>query len=196
MAETGGAALPEQRHPAGTDIGDLPEAQSPAVAPDALQSSGEGDQDALQRSWQFAAVVQFCRMFGSILRIRPFSADILERALLEPSDHRMFLSELLCKLLRADASAPYGERDCDAWEDLLNRKLHTSWRTAFVGANPLADQGFYTISPLLRVLCSTTESYIVVQIIFLGRSSHVLELLHSCRCFTLSVIGGSTTVRL
>ena len=165
MAETGGAALPKQQHPAGTDTGDLPVAQAPAVASDALQSSGERDQDALQRSWQFAAVVQFCRMFGSFLRIRPFSADMLERALLEPSDHRMFLSELLCKLLRADTAAPYSERDCDAWEDLLSSKFQTSWRTAFVEANPIADRGFYTISPLLRVLSSLTAANIG-QIIF------------------------------
>ncbi|KAK9858425.1 hypothetical protein WJX84_005475 [Apatococcus fuscideae] len=89
-------------------------------------------------------------MFGSLLRIRPFSADILERALLDPSEHRMFLSELLCKLLRPDTSAPFSERDCDAWEDLLHKKFRASWRASFVEANPLADTGFYAISPLLR----------------------------------------------
>ncbi|KAK9832938.1 hypothetical protein WJX74_002411 [Apatococcus lobatus] len=98
----------------------------------------------------YTAVVQFCRMFGSLLRIRPFSADILERALLDPSEHRMFLSELLCKLLRPDTSAPFSERDCDAWEDLLHKKFRASWRASFVEANPLADTGFYAISPLLR----------------------------------------------
>ncbi|RYY16675.1 MAG: AAA family ATPase [Alphaproteobacteria bacterium] len=156
MAETADSALPGPQEPAGADIGHLQGSQGPSLVPDALHTSGEGDQDALQRSWQFAAVVQFCRMFGSILRIRPFSADMLERALLEPSEHRMFLSELLCKLLRPDTSAPYGERDCDSWEELLHKKFRTAWRTAFAEANPLADQSFYTIAPLVRVRSTLT----------------------------------------
>ena len=151
MAETNGPAVDEQTEAADLQpVSPVKPAESQA-SPDALQASPEADLDVLRRSWQFAAAVQFCRMFRTLLRIRPFSADIFERALLDPSGHRMFLSELLCKLLRPDTSAPYSEQDCDTWEELLHQRLRTSLRSAFVDGNPLADRGFYAITPSLRV---------------------------------------------
>ncbi len=143
------------------------------AAPDAVESSPEAELDALRTSWHFAAIIQFCRMFKTLLRIRPFSADILERALLDPSGHRMFLSELLCKLLRPDTSAPYGEQDCDAWEDLLTQKFRASWRSAFADYNPLAEQGFYALSPSLKVWRPQPGTISVCRLAYIFSSKYV-----------------------
>lgn len=150
MADADGLAGPEQPFLLG------PAPASPAgiydchEGSDALQASPQDDLEALRTSWQFAAAVQFCRMFKSLLRIRPFSADIFERALLDPSAHRMFLSELLCKLLRPDTSAPYSEHDCEAWEELLTSRLRVL-KLSYLSGNPLADRGFFAATPLDRV---------------------------------------------
>ena len=104
----------------------------------------------LRSSWKFAAVVQFSRMFAVPLKLKVFAADILESALITPDNHRMFLSELLFKLLRADALQPYSEKDSEAWEVLLYKKLSARWREQFE-AHPLAGTTFYYTTPSTRV---------------------------------------------
>lgn len=111
----------------------------------------ESEQTALLRSdWKFAAIVQFCRMFASTLRFKSFAADTLEAALLNPDNHRMFLSELVFKLLRADASQPYTEKDSEGWESLLYRKVSARWPGQF-DSHPLAGTTFFEITSTLRV---------------------------------------------
>ena len=114
-----------------------------------LQSVEEAT--ALLRSyWKFAAVIQFSRMFAAPLRLKVFAADILESALVTPDNHRMFLSELLFKLLRADALQPYSEKDSEGWESLLYRKVSAKWPEHFE-AHPLAGTTFYDITSTKRV---------------------------------------------
>lgn len=89
-------------------------------------------------------------MFADPLKLRPFSTDKLEAALLYPDEHSMFLAELLYKLLRRDTREPYTEREAFVWEDLLKRKLDAQWPQAFT-AHPMAGRDFYTVDPLSRV---------------------------------------------
>lgn len=105
--------------------------------------------DALRDSWQFAAVVQFCRLFGQALKIKPFSADLLERALEQPSAHTVFLSDLVYKLLRPGVE-PASEKDVEGWHDLLQRKLSCNWSLEFE-SNPLQGTDFNSVTPLVRV---------------------------------------------
>lgn len=104
----------------------------------------------LRSSWKLAAVVQFSRMFAIPLKLKVFAADILESALITPDNHRMFLSELLFKLLRTDALQPYSEKDSELWEALLYKKMSARWSEHFE-AHPLAGTTFYDITPSTRV---------------------------------------------
>lgn len=123
--------------------------EEPVVAQSEFQSVEQAT--ALLRScWKFAAVVQFSRMFAVPLKLKVFAADILESALITPDNHRMFLSELLFKLLRADALQPYSEKDTEAWETLLYKKLSAKWPEHFQ-AHPLAGTTFYDTTPSTRV---------------------------------------------
>jgi hypothetical protein len=128
----------------------------PGDDPELPQAVGEeelGEQeylDLLRTSWEHSAVVQFCRLFARALSLRPFSADQLESALLNPDEHNMFLGELLYKLLRRDTREPYTEREAFVWEDLLRRKLDAQWPEAFT-AHPMAGKDFYSIDPVSRV---------------------------------------------
>ncbi len=78
------------------------------------------------------------------------AADILESALISPDNHRMFLSELLFKLLRTDALQPYSEKDSEGWESLLYRKVSTKWPEHFE-SHPLLGTTFYDITLTERV---------------------------------------------
>ncbi len=128
----------------------------------------EGDVDFLQLlrdSWELAAISQFCRIFSETLKIRPFSTDKLEAAILEPDEHGVFLSSLLYLLLRPakETREPYIERESVVWEELLKRKLDAQWPQAFT-AHPMAGGDFYTIDPVSRVrqlgLCPLKQSNI------------------------------------
>lgn len=124
-----------------------------AALPQGVEGEEEGDidfLDVLRNSWELASAIQFCRLFGGCLKVKPFSTEKLEAALLEPDDHSMFLAELLYKLLRRDTREPYTEREAFVWEDLLKRKLDAQWPQAFT-AHPMPGGDFYTIDPLSRV---------------------------------------------
>ncbi|CAL8467238.1 g6774 [Coccomyxa elongata] len=124
-----------------------------AALPQGVEGEEEGDIDfleVLRSSWELASAIQFCRLFGGCLKLKPFSTEKLEAALLEPDDHSMFLAELLYKLLRRDTREPYTEREAFVWEDLLKRKLDAQWPQAFT-AHPMPGGDFYTIDPLSRM---------------------------------------------
>lgn len=128
---------------------DVDQPEQPFVEELELQSVEEAT--ALLRScWKFAAVIQFSRMFAAPLKLKVFAADILESALISPDNHRMFLSELLFKLLRTDALQPYSEKDSEGWESLLYRKVSTKWPEHFE-SHPLLGTTFYDITPTKRV---------------------------------------------
>lgn len=98
------AAMSGQELPEG-----LEDAEDGAEVPEAVRNS---DLPALLRAcWEGAAFLQFCRLFAAPLKLRAFSAEQLEAALLCPDDHTMFLGELLFKLLRRDTREPYTEKD-------------------------------------------------------------------------------------
>ena len=84
------------------------------------------------------------------LALKLFSADVLENSLLDPENHRMFLGELLFKLLRRASIHTYGDQHVDAWELLLPRKLFSMWR-GYLASNPLEERDFYSITAEARV---------------------------------------------
>lgn len=133
--------------------------EQPAAPENFEQPESESEATALLRSdWKFAAIVQFCRIFAIPLRLKSFAADTLESALLSPDNHRMFLSELLFKLLRADALQPYSEKDSEGWESLLYRKVSAKWPDQF-DSHPLAGTSFFEITSAKRVgRCRPTSS--------------------------------------
>ena len=140
-----------ESEPSQPDLQDgLPETESEAVNELPELQSVEQATTLLRSSWKFAAVVQFSRMFAVQLKLKVFAADILESALIIPDNHRMFLSELLFKLLRADALQPYSEKDSEVWEVLLYKKISARWPEHFA-AHPLAGKTFYDITPSSRV---------------------------------------------
>lgn len=122
-----------------------------ASAVSSEQQEPDGIQ-ALRASWLFAAVVQFSRLFAAELRLRTFSADLLEESLLSPDDHRVFLADFVYKLVRTDSDKPVQEKDVELWEQLLHRKVAVHWKEAFK-ANPLFDRTFFDIAPQQRVSC-------------------------------------------
>ena len=117
-------------------------------------AAAEGDEDSLfgglRTCWQFACIVQFFRLFAGPLKLKPFSADYLEKALFSPSEFPAFLSELVHKLLRSDANAPYQDGDAASCWGQLQRKMSSQWRNHFT-CNPLSKTTFNDISPLQRV---------------------------------------------
>ena len=152
----GHAVTMSESEPSQADVAD--DADQPVISEQPEQTSLEETEfqsveeaTALLRSyWKFAAVIQFSRMFGTPLKLKVFAADILESALITPDNHRMFLSELLFKLLRADALQPYSEKDTEGWESLLYRKMSSKWPEHFE-TPPLLGTTFYDISPTKRV---------------------------------------------
>jgi hypothetical protein len=105
---------------------------------------------ALRSSWKFAAVIQFCRLWSSTLRLRAFSADQLERVLLEPEAYRSWIAELVHKLLRPDPSLPYVEKDSERWERQLLLRVTKRWWDSFA-KNPMRNNTFFSITPMMRV---------------------------------------------
>lgn len=164
--------------------------QFPSEEPE-LQSFEEAT--ALLRScWKFAAVIQFSRMFAAPLRLKVFAADILESALINPDNHRMFLSELLFKLLRADALQPYSEKDSEGWESLLYRKVSAKWPEHFE-SHPLLGTTFYDITPTKRVCRCRLGCF---QVAALNRQSLCAWFLCRWTSCLHSVTGGCTTAQL
>ena len=127
-----------------------PARATPELAHHTLEVLLSSDVAAMRSSWQFAAITQFCRMFAPSLKLRGFSADQLESAMLDPDQHRVFLGELLHKLLRPDASQGFSEGDAAGWEHALRRKLGAQWHEAFQ-EHPLGQSDFFGIAPMARV---------------------------------------------
>lgn len=117
---------------------------------ESLETLMSSEVAALRSNWEFAAIIQFCRMFAQSLKLRGFSAELLESAVLDPDAHRVFLTELLYKLLRPDASQGYSEGDAAAWEHLLRRKLSAQWREAF-DEHAMSTTDFFGTGPTTRV---------------------------------------------
>lgn len=131
-----------------------PAKDSPKVAPRDGQPSSEQDLgedlELLRSSWELASCVQFCRMFSPTLRLKVFSADNLEAALLSPNEHRVFLSDLFFKLLRPDPNQPPKEFEAELWNEKLEHKVNAQWSEQFE-ENPFAGKTFFTIRPMTRV---------------------------------------------
>ncbi len=126
---------------------------SPPTPPAALQPEDEEEPDqiaALRSSWEFAAAIQLIRILGPVLKLRVFSSSVLEQALLAPGEFKIFLAELLYKLLRKDTNAAYADTDAEAWGALLRTKLNRQWSECF-SSNPLARRGYMDVSPMTRV---------------------------------------------
>eukprot|EP00854_Cymbomonas_tetramitiformis_P015319 gene15319-18124_t len=116
------------------------------------------DCEALRSSVEFAQIIHFTRVFENPLKLKPFSADRLEAALLAPGENNKFLSEIHFKLLRHDPYANYNELDAETkWKDLLQKKLkNQSWE--FWEENPLENACYEELSAcerasILRALC-------------------------------------------
>ena len=73
------------------------------------------------------AAAQFCRVFGSALKLKPFSMDQLENALLSPLTHQLFVAELMYRLLTTDGPAQPDERELETWHDRLTKKLAANY---------------------------------------------------------------------
>lgn len=120
------------------------------VSEDEQQPNAETSLQDIRGSWQFACVIQFCRMFAAPLKLKNFSADFLEKALMAPRDYELFLSELLYKLLRPDATLPFIERDAENWQRMLRERVSGQWPDSF-DKNPLRRKDFLDVSPMMRV---------------------------------------------
>ena len=108
--------------------------------------------DVLRRSWKLAAVLQFCRMFRPALNLRPFSADMLEAALID-FDASSGFSDLMSRLMsREPLPDKHPPQD---WQSQLFRRVAAGWRKSF-RSNPLATSTFAELSPLRRVIMVTT----------------------------------------
>ena len=108
--------------------------------------------DVLRRSWKLAAVLQFCRMFKPALNLRPFSADMLEAALID-SDASSSFSDLMSRLMsREPLPDKHAPQD---WQSQLVRRVTAGWRKSFQ-SNPLATSTFAELNPSRRVSMVTS----------------------------------------
>ncbi len=130
------------------------ETENSGVFPDISQLHSE-DLSALRRCWEFASVVQFTRLFSSVLKIRPFAADLLERALVQPVNHNTFISELCYKLLSNHPEQNPSE-EMQTWHERLLRWVNANW-SVFFDANPLEKQNFMDALPVTRVSSSLSR---------------------------------------
>lgn len=108
----------------------------------------------LKNDPNFATVVHFCRLFSAILNIKPFSADLLERAILTPDSWPVFLQELIYKLADPNKDEPT-ERDLEGFHDLLTRRICSNWDNddSIKVSNPLKNnKHFSDILPRERTL--------------------------------------------
>ena len=96
----------------------------------------EAQRKLLRRRWEFAGVCHFCRMFSTDLKVKKFSSDQLENALLDPNSNQLFLTELVYRLSRENPSATppdskfYARESnmvMDKWGGELQRRLKTWW---------------------------------------------------------------------
>lgn len=130
-------------------------------------SGSEGPPDPVQdlrSDWRLAGIVQFTRVFSSALNIRPFPADQLLAALLQPQEHSVFLQELVYRLLKNDAH-PFSLERSAAFEDLLQSRLDRSWGLLGFEANPLGDTGdFFLLTPSQRVSCHPAVGVTKIQV--------------------------------
>ena len=91
---------------------------------------------ALRRRWEFAGLCHFCWLFSTDLKVKKFSSDQLENALLDPETNQLFLTELLYRLCRENPySTPpeskfYARESnlfMDKWMEELEKRLKTRW---------------------------------------------------------------------
>ncbi|QDZ25214.1 hypothetical protein HOP50_16g77600 [Chloropicon primus] len=96
----------------------------------------EAYRKALRRSWEFAGICHFCRMFSTDLKVKKFSSDQLENALLDPSKNQLFLTELLYRLARDNPysvppDAKFYAREStmfmEKWGAELDKRLKSWW---------------------------------------------------------------------
>jgi hypothetical protein len=110
----------------------------------------------LRADRRLPAVLQFCRLFP-MLKIKQFSAELLERALIHPEDeqHQGFLAELVFKLLRRDSHANYTDKALEGWDLMLAKKMDRQWHEAFE-CNPLGARDFMEVNALTKVCWLTS----------------------------------------
>lgn len=141
-AEGGGEERKEVEHEA------QPESVSDAE-PDS-ESTLEAETERLRQNFRASCIVQFCRMFGQSLKIKAFSGDALERALLDPRAHADFWRDLVYRLTRQDASVAPSAQESEGWEAALADKLAEQW-TDYFPRNPLAARSFFDVTAVQRV---------------------------------------------
>ena len=97
----------QARHACSADFSmDSMESPEGSAEPGAEERAAPDDPvHELRTDWRFAAVIQFCRVFNAALKLRPFPADQLQAALLQPQEHSVFLQELVYRLLKNGQSA-------------------------------------------------------------------------------------------
>eukprot|EP00210_Caulerpa_lentillifera_P009012 g8602.t1 len=113
---------------------------------------------ALRENWKFPAVVHFCRVFEGVLGLHQFSSDQLERALLNPGDHPVFLSELVSRLLSPGRKLSQNPEAWPSWEPSLQKKVKANW-SLVLKQDPLLGKQFADLSSAekLDVLYLLTE---------------------------------------
>lgn len=105
---------------------------------------------ALRENWKFPAVVHFCRVFEGILGLHQFSSDQLERALLSPGDHPVFLSELVSRLLSPGRKLSQNPEAWPSWEPSLQKKVKSNW-SLVLQHDPLLGKQFADLSSAEKV---------------------------------------------
>ena len=128
------------------------------IESDELDLNEDDSLDAIRGSWQFASLTQFCRMFAAPLKVKTFSADFLEKALMAPNDYQLWLSELCYKLLETREQCNRQE----TWEKMLHDKMVKQWWDCFE-TNPLRTKGFFEVTPMKRVRTAATAAACSVQ---------------------------------
>lgn len=100
---------------------------------------------ALLSDWRTAAIVHFTRCFSELLGMaRPFPSEKLEEALEQPTEHLLFLGELVHRLV---TSQPYLPESADAAWLLLQQ-------AAKARLGMPANLDFFSLSPMKRVTYS------------------------------------------
>lgn len=105
---------------------------------------------ALRRNWKFPAVVHFCRVFEGVLGLSQFSSDQLEKALISPGEHPVFLSELVSRLLYPGRKLSQNPEAWPTWEPNLQKKVKTNWNLVLEN-DPLIGRHFADLSSTEKV---------------------------------------------
>lgn len=118
----------------------------------------DGDMNDVADSWELAAVVQWLRIFGGVVRVREFSAEALVGALADEArvGPNLFLLEIIVKLTRTNVEHHYDVRSSNEdWEGKLQRRLDKFIESAqpfpFPDGNPLASQPWRELAPRTRL---------------------------------------------